>query len=120
MKLTSQDLLNLNIIDGIISEPNGGAHRDKELILNNVKTSIKNFLLEFKEMSKDEIVNHRKQKFLSIGRNKGFRSKVDLSENLAMKEKYFDKIIFKIKKFKLQLLILLGAFFIGLMFYFYL
>ena len=120
MKLTSQDLLNLNIIDGIISEPNGGAHRDKELILNNVKTSIKNFLLEFKEMSKDEIVNHRKQKFLSIGRNKGFRSKVDLSENLAMEEKYFDKIIFKIKKFKLQLLILLGAFFIGLMFYFYL
>ena len=37
MKLTSKDLLNLKIIDEIIPEPTGGAHRDKNLILENVK-----------------------------------------------------------------------------------
>ena len=40
MKLTSKDLLNLKIIDEIIPEPTGGAHRDKNLILENVKISI--------------------------------------------------------------------------------
>ena len=37
MKLSSNDLLNLNIIDEIIPEPIGGAHRDKDLILDNVR-----------------------------------------------------------------------------------
>ena len=40
MKLTSKDLLELKIIDEIIPEPNGGAHRDKNLILFNIKDSI--------------------------------------------------------------------------------
>ena len=37
MKLSSKDLLNLEIIDEIILEPVGGAHRDRDLILENVK-----------------------------------------------------------------------------------
>jgi acetyl-CoA carboxylase carboxyl transferase subunit alpha len=117
MKLNSQDLLKLNIIDGIILEPIGGAHRDKDLILTNVKSSIKDFLVEFKEMDREEILNHRKQKFLQIGRNKGFRTSEDVSENLVMKEDYFNKIIFIIKKFKLQIL---GVFVISCIIYFYL
>jgi acetyl-CoA carboxylase, carboxyl transferase, alpha subunit len=40
MKLSSEDLLELNIIDEGILEPSGGAHRDKELTLNNIKISI--------------------------------------------------------------------------------
>ena len=43
MKLTSQDLLDLKIIDEIIPEPTGGAHRNRQAILNNVKLSIKKF-----------------------------------------------------------------------------
>ena len=46
MKLSSKDLFDLKIIDEIISEPLGGAHRDKDLILENVRQSI-NKNLEF-------------------------------------------------------------------------
>ena len=71
MKLTSSDLLKLNIIDEIIAEPVGGAHRNREEILSNVKESISKNLNFFANMSPDEILNHRKNKFLSIGRNDG-------------------------------------------------
>ena len=40
MKLSAQDLLKLNVIDEIITEPIGGAHRDRNLILQNIKNSI--------------------------------------------------------------------------------
>ena len=73
MKLTSSDLLKLNIIDEIIAEPVGGAHRNREEILRNVKESISKNLNLFANMSPDEILNHRKNKFLSIGRNDGFK-----------------------------------------------
>ena len=73
MKLTSSDLLKLNIIDEIIAEPIGGAHRNREEILSNVKESISKNLNFFANMSPDEILNHRKNKFLSIGRNDGFK-----------------------------------------------
>ena len=73
MKLTSSDLLKLNIIDEIIAEPVGGAHRNREEILSNVKESISKNLNLFANMSPDEILNHRKNKFLSIGRNDGFK-----------------------------------------------
>ena len=80
MKLSAKDLLELNIIDEIISEPIGGAHRDKDFILNNVRNSIFKNLESFKEKSPDEILNHRKNKFLKIGRSKGF---IDNLEGLS-------------------------------------
>ena len=93
MKLSSKDLLNLDIIDEIIPEPIGGAHRDRDLILDNVRLSLDKNLNFFLSMEKDEILNHRKNKFLSIGRNKGFTTQTGLSENLTMKESKFDRII---------------------------
>jgi len=102
MKLSSKDLLDLSIIDEIIEEPTGGAHRDRDLILNSVKLSIQKNLNEFDFMSRDEILLHRKNKFLSIGRNKGFRGNVDITDNLSMKEDFLQKAIFNIKKFKYQ------------------
>ena len=102
MKLSSKDLLDLSIIDEIIEEPTGGAHRDRDLILNNVKLSIQKNLNEFDFMSRDEILLHRKNKFLSIGRNKGFRGNIDIIDNLSMKEDFLQKAIFNIKKFKYQ------------------
>ena len=48
-------------------------------------------------MENDEILNHRKNKFLSIGRNKGFTTQTSLNENLTMKETKFDRIISKFK-----------------------
>ncbi len=86
MKLSAKDLLELEIIDEIISEPVGGAHRDRDLILNNIKNSIKKNLNYFKSMTSDEIYNERKNKFLKIGRGKGFMSDVEQLSSLKVKE----------------------------------
>ncbi len=72
MRLSAKDLLELNVIDEVIPEPLGGAHRDRDLILENVKNAISQNLDFFKNMTYDEILNHRKNKFLKIGRSKGF------------------------------------------------
>ncbi len=112
MKLSSNDLLELSIIDEVIPEPIGGAHRDKDLILDNVRSAVEKNLVLFLEMDKDEILNQRKNKFLSIGRNKGFTSKSNLSENLIMKENYFDNYLLKFKKNKNLIFISLFLFLI--------
>ena len=98
MKMSSKDLLSLDIIDEIIPEPIGGAHRDKDLILDNVRNSIEKNLEFFNGMEKDEILNHRKNKFLSIGRSKGFSSKSDVSDNISMKENIIEKLKLKLKR----------------------
>ena len=92
MKLTSKDLLDLNIIDEIIKEPIGGAHREITQIKNSVKTSISNNLKFFQDMSRDEIISHRKNKFLSIGRDKGFINSLENPSSLASKRKKFSQI----------------------------
>ena len=74
MKLSSKDLLKLQVIDEVIKEPVGGAHRDRDVILQNVKDSISKNLDYFKTLTAEEILNHRKDKFLKIGRSKGFVS----------------------------------------------
>ena len=101
MKLSAKDLLELNVIDEIIQEPLGGANRDKNLILNNVRQSISKNLENFNLMSPDEIFNERKNKFLKIGRNKGF---VYNSDNLSIpqnKNKDLNQILKNKKKYSL-------------------
>jgi len=98
MKMSSSDLLKLNIIDEIIPEPVGGAHRDKDLILDNVRNSLKKNLDFFETMDKDEILTHRKNKFLSIGRNKGFNSQSDVSSDLSFKASIIENITQNLKK----------------------
>ena len=93
MKLSSKDLLELKVIDEIISEPIGGAHRDKDLILDNVRKSIESNLNEFFNMSGDEVLNHRKNKFLTIGRSKGFISQLDNVSSLSIKKNKFNTFI---------------------------
>lgn len=105
MKLSSKDLLRLDIIDEIIPEPTGGAHRDHDLILDNVKNSlVKNFQF-FENMNEKEILDQRKNKFLSIGRAKGFSSRASIHEDLSMKTSFFEKIKIKFLKKKELLLI---------------
>tara|TARA_B100002052_G_C15474206_1_gene415640 strand:- start:142 stop:591 length:450 start_codon:yes stop_codon:yes gene_type:complete len=103
MKLSAKDLLELDIIDEIIEEPSGGAHRDKDLILYNIRNSISKNLESFKSMSSDEIFNHRKNKFLKIGRNQGFMNKLDDLSSLNIQKNNFYEII-KTKKFLLPLI----------------
>ena len=92
MKMSAKDLIKLEIIDEIIAEPIGGAHRDRDLILDTVRSSLRKNLNYFSNMSKDEILLHRKNKFLSIGRSKGFVSKTNISDNLVMKMPLIEKV----------------------------
>ncbi len=105
MKLSAKDLLNLNVIDEIIPEPLGGAHRDRNLILSNVRESISKNLKFFKEMSSEEILDQRKNKYLKIGRGKGFVTNPESLSSLEIKKN-------SIKHFfrnKINLLYLLGG-----------
>jgi len=104
MKLSSKDLFGLKIIDEIIAEPLGGAHRDKDLILDNVRNSIRKNLDFFSNMDKEEILLQRKNKFLSIGRNQGFTPSSKLSDNLSMKTNFIDKFINRFSYFKKYLI----------------
>ena len=70
------------------------------MILENVKTSINNNLNSFKDMSQDEIINQRKNKFLKIGRGKGFISKPDKLTALKFQSRKLDEFL-KSKKFLL-------------------
>lgn len=67
MKITAQDLMSLGIIDGIVEEPKGGAHNDKEETANNIKKYIENALKELKNMSAVELQQDRYQKFRKMG-----------------------------------------------------
>jgi len=89
MKLSAKDLLDLKVIDEIVPEPIGGAHRDKDLILENVRLSISNNLNEFKGIAPNEIINDRKNKFLKIGRNKGFMNNLENLSSLNLQENHF-------------------------------
>jgi len=120
MKLSSKDLYDLKIIDEIIPEPVGGAHRDKDLIINNVRNSIAKNLEFFINMNKDEILLQRKNKFLSIGRNKGFTSSEKLSDNLSMKTNLLDKFINKFttnKNYFIIYIVIVILIFFGLLLY---
>jgi acetyl-CoA carboxylase carboxyl transferase subunit alpha len=106
MKLSAKDLLELKVIDEIIPEPIGGAHRDKDLILDNVKKSIEDNLNEFLNMTREDVFNHRKDKFLKIGRNKGFVSQLDDISTLSMKKNKINIFIEKFFRNKNNLIIL--------------
>ena len=82
MKLTSKDLLKLKIIDEIISEPSGGAHRDRDQILKDLKKSISRNLGELLAMSREDVIEQKKNKFLNIGRENGFSKNTLSSDDL--------------------------------------
>lgn len=67
LKITSDDLLDLNLIDGIIKEPLGGAHRDYEVIARNLKETILTALEEMKNLSSGELREDRYNKFRRMG-----------------------------------------------------
>lgn len=67
MKLTSRDLLSLNIIDGIIKEPLGGAHRDIDITANNIKKYVSSELNKLIMENKKQLIENRYEKFRKIG-----------------------------------------------------
>jgi acetyl-CoA carboxylase carboxyl transferase subunit alpha len=67
MKITAQDLLGLKVIDGIIAEPVGGAHREPQAAIEATGRQIAAAFEELKAVNED-YREHRRQKYLSIGR----------------------------------------------------
>lgn len=68
MKITAQDLDQLGVIDVIIKEPTGGAHRDRDSVIIATGNAIARVLAEFDGKSAEEIRKQRHDRFLSIGR----------------------------------------------------
>ena len=69
LKLTAQDLRKFGVIDEIIKEPIGGAHRDPKTTIEKVGDSILKHLKELLPLSGDELKKQRTAKFLAMGRN---------------------------------------------------
>ena len=101
MKMTAKDLLNLGIIDEIIPEPLGGAHRNPDAIADDIRHSIIKNLRSFENFSREEVYDHRKAKFLKIGRDQGFIKSSNLDSGLSYKESDIQKVKNHIVKNKL-------------------
>ncbi len=69
MKITAQDLLKFGVIDRIISEPTGGAHRAPEIAMARAADAIAAVLGDFSGLGAEAIVRLRAEKFLAIGRS---------------------------------------------------
>ena len=69
MRITAQDLFDLKVIDGIIPEPLGGAHRGKESTIAAAGDIITASLRSMKDIDGETLKQERRQKFLDIGRN---------------------------------------------------
>jgi acetyl-CoA carboxylase carboxyl transferase subunit alpha len=68
MKITAQDLLKFGIIDAIVAEPVGGAHRDPEAAVAATGRAVESALESLGNMSREELRESRAAKFLGIGR----------------------------------------------------
>ena len=115
MKLTSKELLRMGIIDEIINEPIGGAHRNKDEIISSTKDVLKKYLGELKKYTRDDIQNQRKEKFLEIGKQKSFT--VFSGENGWIKKENFITLPREfINKFKKELIIVSTLLLLGIIF----
>jgi len=67
LKLTAQDLLKLNVVDEIVDEPEGGAHRDFETAATNLGRALRRNLAHLKATEVDELLKKRYKKFRKLG-----------------------------------------------------
>ncbi len=67
LKLTAKDMKKMNLVDKVIKEPEGGAHRNKEKTFELVKSNIVSSYHELKELSKEKLVKKRMEKYSNMG-----------------------------------------------------
>jgi acetyl-CoA carboxylase carboxyl transferase subunit alpha len=67
LKLTAKDLAGFGITDEIVPEPEGGAHRDHDLVAENVRDAIRRHLAELKKLTPEQLVVDRYKKFRAMG-----------------------------------------------------
>ncbi len=67
LRLTAQDLHSLNVVDEVIAEPMGGAHRDRATTIASVGAMLERQLAAFDGASGADLVQNRRRKFLDMG-----------------------------------------------------
>jgi len=67
LRMSAEDLLELGLVDGIIPEPEGGAHTDPATAAENLRLALRESLADLAGYSGDELVNHRYRKFRAMG-----------------------------------------------------
>ena len=67
LKITADQNLKLGVIDSIIEEPLGGAHRNLDFVVSKIKDTILKDLEELRSMNQEELINQRNSKFLAMG-----------------------------------------------------
>jgi acetyl-CoA carboxylase carboxyl transferase subunit alpha len=68
MKITAQDLIKFGIIDGIVPEPLGGAHRDPAAAIASAERALSDAFKSLHNLGPDELRDARAEKFLAMGR----------------------------------------------------
>ncbi|MBK5656084.1 MAG: acetyl-CoA carboxylase carboxyltransferase subunit alpha [Rhizobium sp.] len=71
MKITAQDMLRFGVIDQVLKEPAGGAHRDPAAMIATTGDAVAQALNDLRNLDPDAIRKQRRQKFLDIGRKLG-------------------------------------------------
>ena len=115
MKLTAKELLNMKIIDEMIKEPIGGAHRNKEKVIFFTKEILTKYLKEFSEYTREEIFEQRKEKFLSIGKQKTFKV-FSMESDWVVQHNFFASAKQILLKFKKELIIVTLLVFLAVLF----
>jgi len=82
LRLTAKDLLEMKLIDEVVKEPLGGAHRDPAVAAEAIKTAIKKYWKELENVDREQLVENRYAKFRSIGVFES-RSSVEAAERIA-------------------------------------
>jgi acetyl-CoA carboxylase carboxyl transferase subunit alpha len=68
MKISAQDLMEMGVIDTIVSEPVGGAHRDPDATIERLGDAVETAIRELENLSPEELRAQRREKFIAIGR----------------------------------------------------
>jgi len=71
MKITAQDLVRLGVVDTVVAEPTGGAHRDRAAAIAATGEAIGAALAELQGLDPATVVRLRREKFMAIGRSLG-------------------------------------------------
>ena len=116
MKLTSAELLKMKIIDEVIKEPVGGAHRNKQEVILSAKEILERYLDDFKKYSREEIYEQRKDKFLNIGKQSAFKV-FSRSNNWVGKDSLLNSFIKIILNFKKEIIIFIFLILLGSLFF---
>ena len=69
LKVTAQDLQKLGVIDRILAEPMGGAHRDRKKTISDIGLAVAEELAQLSGLTAQELRDARRQKFLDMGRS---------------------------------------------------